>query len=663
MSGSPAEISSLFASAVQNFQAGRLSDSENINRQILSVEPRHGDSLHLLGLIVYRQGRIGEALALMERALAIQPNAASVLGNYGQLLFEAGRLSETLSVCARLIAIRPEESQAWVLRGAGLAGLGRTQEALTSFQEAARLKPHSAEILFRRGCVLKVMGRLAEAASDFDAAIGINPKFAEAHLNKGNVLIERRRPDEALACFDTAIDLRPGYALAYNGKGSALLALGKPHAALEYFERAIAARADFAEAHKNRGNALKAMGHGSEALASFDQALGIRPGYAEALCGKGNVFQCLGSFENAIECYADAIAANPEHPDAYAGRAIALSNMGKNDEAIADYTRLNHLRPDCAQFQYDMAVTFLRIGRLDEGWPLFEARKNLANAVGVRDCPQPIWHGQEDIAGKVLLVDAEQGLGDTIQFCRYVGALGRTKARIVLCVQDVLVRLIGAAFPDAMVIGAGRTLPDFDYRVSLLSLPLALKIFDANVCAKVPYLAAEPDLAAIWKNRLSGTQFKIGISWQGNKHSPADPGRSFDLACFRDLSRIAGVRLISLQKNHGSEQLRDLPDGAHIDTLSHPVDAGFDAFVDTAAIMENLDLVITSDTAIAHLAGALGRPVWLALKHWPDWRWFVGRTDSPWYPTMTLFRQRTPGDWTGVFDTIKETLLKVVAER
>jgi hypothetical protein len=438
-----------------------------------------------------------------------------------------------------------------------------------------------------------------------------------------------------------------------------LLALGRPGEALQSFDRAIAVRPDFAEAFNNKANALKAMDRWTEALTHYDSAIALKPDYVSAICNQGNVLQRLASFEDAVRCYDRAIGIDANNGDAYANRAVALSNLGRNDEAVEDYRRLSSLRPDRPEALYDMAVTLLRMERFEEGWPLFEWRKTLPNSAGFRECSQTSWLGEEDIAGKTLLVEAEQGFGDTIQFCRYVAALKRSGAHIVFSVPDRLVRLLRGSDIPADIVGASGEPPHFDRHISLLSLPLALKIFAVEPCA--PYLFAERDLVAKWRGRIAGSAFKIGISWQGNRNSPADVGRSFDVGHFAAISGIANVRLISLQKNHGADQLAVPAGGLQVETLDH-VDSGGDAFVDTAAIMENLDLVITSDTAVAHLAGALGRPVWLAVKSWPDWRWFGGRSDSPWYPTMTIFRQKFPGDWSGVFDDIRAALVSRLAE-
>ena len=273
--------------------------------------------------------------------------------------------------------------------------------------------------------------------------------------------------------------------------------------------------------------------------------------------------------------------------------------------------------------------------------------------------PYPVWRG-EDVCGKRVVVYEEQGLGDIIQFCRYLALLAEMGAAVTFLLRSrmhALIRSLGQAVRVSDTFPVDET---FDYQCALLSLPLAFGTTVENIPARTPYLQADAERIRSWKQKLGDAGFKIGIAWQGSKTGKIDVGRSFALAEFAGVSRIPNIRLISLQKNEGVEQLRDLPEGMTVEDLGENFDSGTDAFVDTAAVMANLDLVISSDTSAAHLAGALGRPVWLALKHVPDWRWMLDRTDSPWYPTMRLFRQRTRGDWNGVFADIEMALREAI---
>jgi hypothetical protein len=278
------------------------------------------------------------------------------------------------------------------------------------------------------------------------------------------------------------------------------------------------------------------------------------------------------------------------------------------------------------------------------GLPLYEWRKQLKPPIEARFYPQPLWNGTQDIKGRTVFVYIEQGLGDTIQFYRFVGALLARGAHVILAVQDALLRLLENASPGVELVGARVVPPAFDYHIPLMSLPLALGLTPRTIPAAVPYLKAEPERVARWRSQIGEKGYKIGISWQGARGGVTS--RAVPLRCFAPLAAIPGVRLISLQKGFGTEQLVTLP---MVESLGQDFDSGPDAFLDSAAVMQNLDLVITLDSALAHLAGAMGRPIWVALKQVPDWRWFLGRGDSPWYPGMRLFRQKTDGDWVGVF--------------
>ncbi|MGD0143292.1 MAG: glycosyltransferase family 9 protein, partial [Rhizomicrobium sp.] len=292
-------------------------------------------------------------------------------------------------------------------------------------------------------------------------------------------------------------------------------------------------------------------------------------------------------------------------------------------------------------------------------WRLYEWRKKRFSPEVSRDYPQPVWLGEEDIEGKTLFVYAEQGLGDTIQFCRYAQLAEVKGANVIFAVQDELIPLLGKLTDGITIMGWKAPPPPFDLQTSLLSMPLAFGTDENNIPATVPYLQPGPDLVAKWRKFLGNDGYRVGICWQGKKDTPIDKGRSFPLRCLEGLSKIPNLRLISLQKNDGVEQLRGLPPGMKVETLGENFDAGPGAFVDTAAVMESLDLVVTTDTAIAHLAGALARPVWVALKHVPEWRWLLGRADSPWYPTMKLFQQPTDDDWRSVFAAMETELAKL----
>ncbi len=574
-----------------------------------------------------------------------------------------GRLADALALYDTVIRSNPNLAAVHCNRGIVLQTLGRFDDAVRSYDRAIALEPRYADAYYNKATVLRHVNRPDDAVRNYDLAIEFKPDHVEAHTNKGVALRDLGRPEEALHSFDRAIALRPGVAIIHYQKGNALQDLGRLDEAVRSFDEAIAQQAHFPEAHYNRAIALQSLKRLKEAVASYDCALACKPDFAEALYNKANTLRELKRPDDAIEAYDRAIALRPGFAAAHFNRANTLRDLGLLPEALQGYDRTIESDSAHAGAYCNKGVCLLTMGRFDEGWPLYEWRKQKFEPSQRRSFPQPAWSGKEDLRGKTLFVYAEQGLGDTIQFCRYAPLARQMGAKVILAVQGPLIRLLGSLDPEIVIIALEAPPPEFNFHIALPSMPQAFHTDADNCPAAIPYLRAEPDRVARWKGRLGENGFKIGICWQGNRNAEIDAGRSFPLRLFESLARIPGVRLISLQKNDGAEQLHNLPAGMAVETLGEDFDAGPDAFVDTAAVMENLDLVITSDTAIAHLAGALARPVWVALKFVPDWRWLLGRTDSPWYPTMQLFRQWRRDDWAGVFAAMETQVRALVAAR
>ena len=372
----------------------------------------------------------------------------------------------------------------------------------------------------------------------------------------------------------------------------------------------------------------------------------------DALNDHARMLWSLGRFDEALMGFDAALAIKPDHIPALCNRATTLRDMLRLDEAMQSFDRAIAIDPALAAAYRGKAFCALLQGDFAQGLPLYEWRKRLNPPIEARNYSQPLWTGVEDVRGKTIYLYVEQGLGDAIQFYRFVTPLLARGAHVILSAQKSLLRLLGNATPKVELMDNKAVPPPFDYHIPLMSLPLALNLTVASIPSDVSYLKAESERVSHWRSRIGKKGFKIGISWQGAR-SQGVAGRAMPLTCFQGLSRLAGVRLISLQKGFGTEQLADFPD---VELLGDEFDSGPDAFLDSAAAMECLDLVITLDSALAHLAGALGRPVWVALKRVPEWRWLLGRSDSPWYPSMRLFRQKTEGDWTGVFAEMQSQL-------
>ena len=453
-------------------------------------------------------------------------------------------------------------------------------------------------------------------------------------------MLALRRLEAALASFDKVLAIRPDYVEALNDRGLTLQGLNRLEHALASFDNALAIKPDYLQALHNRGGVLQALNRFDEALANYDKALAIEPGYVEALNDRGFSLMGLKRFEEALASFDKALAIKPDYGEALNNRGGALQQLDRFEEALASFDKALAIRPDFAQAWVNCANCALLMGHFEKGWQSYEWRRKLPNSFKPHAFRQPEWSGKEDIRGKTLLLYAEQGFGDTIQFCRYAALAQALSAEVVLSVQSGLVQLLKSSIPTVEVISSEALPPSFDYRAPLMSMPLALHTNSNSIPAAVPYLRAGPEVVTRWHGRIGKEGFRIGISWQGKKSSEADIGRSFPVRHFERLSKLADVRLISLQKGDGVEQLLELPTGMKVETLGDDFDEG--SFMDTAAVMENIDLIITSDTAVAHLAGALGRPTWVVLQYVPEWRWQLRRSDSPWYPTMRLFEPNNP---------------------
>ncbi len=605
--------------AVAFHQQGQLGPAEALYREILQTDPRHFDALHLLGVIALQTGHAQIAHDLIGQAIAVNRQHPDAHSNMGNALKELGRLPEALASYDRALRLKPDYPEALYNRGAVLYGLQRPEEALACYDRALRLRPGYVEAHNNRGMALRALRRLEEALASFDRAVRLNPDYAEALYNRGNILQELKRPEESLASFERALRLKPGHAEAFYNRGNALLELRRPEEALASFEQALRLRPDYAEAHNSRGVALQDLQREEESLASFESALRLAPDYVEALANQGSALHALGRPQEALACYGQALRLQPELADAH----------------------------------WNGSLSRLLLGDFAAGWQQYEWRwKTEAFTSPQRNFAQPLWLGQGSLAGKTILLHAEQGLGDTIQFCRYAQRVAAAGATVLLEAQAALKPLLAGLEGVERILAQGEPLPAFDCHCPLMSLPLAFATGLDTIPAEIPYLRADPARVRAWQARLGGAALpRVGLAWSGGAAYKNDRRRSIPLAGF---DRLASCRaqFISLQK-----ELREA-DRLVLERRADIAHYGGELadFAETAALVANLDLVIAVDTAVAHLAGALGKPVWLLLPANPDWRWLLGRGDSPWYPSMRLFRQAKLGDWESVIAQVAAAL-------
>jgi hypothetical protein len=405
----------------------------------------------------------------------------------------------------------------------------------------------------------------------------------------------------------------------------------------------------------NLGHVLNGQRQFAPALAAYDRALALDSSHIFLHPVRGDVLQLLLRYEDALQSYNHFLGHAPDHAEAWNSRGLALQNLGRLEEALQSYRRAETLDPGLAAARLNRGLCHLLMQDFGVGLPLYEWRKRMPRPMEARIYPQPLWTGAEDIRGCVLFAYVEQGLGDTIQFYRFVSFALARGARVILSMPDRLVGLLINATPAVELTRSGQTPARFDFHIPLASIPLAVGMRADTIPESGRYLRAEPDRVRRWKSRLGSHGFRIGIAWQGKEEMRGLEGKSFPVAALEPVANLPNIRLISLQKGGGAEQLDHLPAGMKVET--YEFDEGPDAFLDTAAMMEVCDLVISADTAPAHLAGALGVPTWIALKHVPDWRWFLGRDDSPWYPSVRLFRQTATANWDSVFAAMAAELI------
>ncbi|MDB5476377.1 MAG: repeat-containing protein [Phenylobacterium sp.] len=636
--------------AVERHQRGDYAGAERLYREVLARQPDHFDACHLLGVALLQTGRLEDGRALIARAIALKPTVGAAHSNLAMALMGLGRNAEALASLDQAIALQPQVAESHNNRGIALANLGRQSDALTSYDAALARNPAYPEAHNNRGTALLALGQPAEALAAFEAAVTARPDYPEAHGNRGLALNQLRRLPEAVAAFDRALGLKPDFAEAQQGRGVALAMLERPAEALASLDAAIGLQPT-ALAYSYRGNVLCALKRLDEALASHDRAVELDAQNHEAHHNRGFTLQAMSRPAEAVASYQAALNLHPDNPDILNNLGNSLQDLGDAGGALAAYDRAIALKPDHADAPMNKALVLLRLGRLEEGWPLYEWRKAKWPGVSRADLPQPTWTGVESLASKTLLLRREQGLGDTLQFCRYALACRDRGAQVILSVQPPLVRLLRQLEPQVRVISEGAAPGAFDLHAALMSLPLAFGTTLETIPAG-PQLVAEPALTALWAKRLGPkTRPRIGLAWSGSAAHVNDRNRSLSLQQLLPLLSD-DVAWISLQK-----ELRDA-DAAALE--SQPRIRSFAGhltdFAETAALIEQLDLVITVDTSVAHLAAAMGKPTWILLPLNPDFRWLAGRDDSPWYPSVRLFRQPRFGDWAAVIGDVASEL-------
>ena len=529
---------------------------------------------------------------------------------------------------------------------------GDVKQAEQLYRQVLEADPGHADAHANLGVALLTTGRKHEALACFRQALCSDPQHFYAHNNLGNALMEQGHMAEAVACFRQALRINPNYANAHYNLGNIAKDQGRLAEAIHCYREALRVNPDHVDAHNNLGNALFEQGQLAEAAECYRHVLRLNPRHANVYNNLGVVLRDQGQLAEAALCFRQAMSTDTRNVDAHINLAVIFDRLAKRDEAMDQYEQALRINPRHEITLWNRSLLRLQKGDFERGWADYEYRWAQPKK-RARSFDKPRWDGSP-LEGKTILVHAEQGLGDTIQFVRYVPLVQRRGGKILYECPPALQGIL-ADFPGVEQLCPRRLapLPPFDVQVPLLSLPLIFGTTLSSIPANIPCLRIDPSRLAFWRRELDPVDgFKVGIVWQGNPNNPGDARRSLPLAHFEALARVAGVKLLSLQVGVGTEQLA---------AASFPVtDLGTrfnpDSLDDLAAVLKNVDLVITVETAAAHLAGALEIPVGNLLAFNPCWRWLLEGLDSPWYPTMRLFRQSRLGEWGDVFEDVAAAL-------
>jgi tetratricopeptide (TPR) repeat protein len=536
---------------------------------------------------------------------------------------------------------------------------GRLREAEKLYARVLKAAPDHFDAMHLCGLAKAQAGQMGEAYRLMAGALKLNPQAGDAWMNLANVLHALKRDAEALDCLDKALALRPGDTNALENRGNALLALGRAQEALACFDAVLMRDPRHGGALIGRGSALASLGRPDQALAAFDAALAVMPGHPGALYNRGNALFDLGRYAEAIAAFDRALAAAPNHAQAWNNRGRALQALDRHADAVASFARAIEQQRDYADAHTNRALSLLTLGDLQRGFAEYEWRWQ---RTGMRDTRRsygkPLWLGEYPLPRKTILLTAEQGLGDTIQFARYVPLLVKSGARVVLEAPPELKPLLENLDGVASCHARGDQLPAYDVHCPLGSLPLALKTEPGNIPAGIPYLHADEIHLAKWRPRIDALAGKrVAFAWAGNVSHANDRNRSIDLKLLEPLFSIEGISYLSIQRELRGNDAELLARHANVSHLGGEIAD----MADTAAVAALADLTISVDTSVVHLAGSLGRPVWVMLPFAPDWRWTLSGEHSPWYPQARLFRQSALGDWPGAIATLRTELARFVA--
>lgn len=685
------ETDRLMRTAYSAHTAGNLDAAEAGYRKILFFEPENAEALYLLGEIQETKKNLDSAIEMMRRAISIAPGIAAFHAGLASALRQYGDISAAETAYREAIQLEPSNAEYHNDLGTLLQGQKRFPQAIECYQKALEISPGQAQALYNTATIYRTDGKTDEAIRLMEQALTQSPTHARGFIELAEQYNSANNPLKAIKAYEQAFSIEPNadfpleiLAQSRSNFGDLLQSQKRYREAIDQYRNALALQPDAFAIWVNLGNTQKSNHQHQESIDSYLKAIELNQNCSEAFSNIGAALKEHGNCSQAIDTYRavikytpavswpkvdesvrfcellvalaltdHAISLTPDSPGFLLNKGVLLEEIGQFEAALDCFDKAISLDPASPQANFNQGISLLRLGRLVEGWPQYDYRLQFGKDINeARLKEAPLWQGQV-LSDEVLLIHAEQGLGDTIQFIRYFKYVTQRCKNVIFECQPVAKSLIETMAGMKNVHSSGQPLPKFDYQIPLLSLPGVFGTSLANIPADVPYICADSARIEMWKSQVGAyRELKVGLVWAGGAAHLGNRFRSCTLAVFAPLTSCQNVRFFSLQKGEPEKEAAAPPPGFSLVNCSPQIRD----FRDTAALITNLDLVITVDTSVAHLAGAMGKPTWVLIPFCPDWRWMLEREDSPWYPTMRLFRQTSCGDWSAPMDRMREAL-------
>ena len=639
-------------------------DMIKLLKKALEIKPDFADALNNLGNAQKEQGDLSAAIDSYQKAIKSQPNFTHAHFNLANTLKDEGEVTNAIDSYQKAIQLKPNFPEAYSNLGNALKENNDLNTAIDSYQKAIQLKPNFPEAYNNLGHTLQVQDRFVEAIQAYQKALQFKPDFPEALTNLGTLLHQQGKRIEAHNLFKNALKLNPKSYDTHFTLANIQYKERDINSAIKSYKKVIQFNPDFADGHNNLGNALKEKGDLSAAIDSYQKAIQLRPNFPEAYSNLGTALQQKGDLYAAIDSFKLAIKLNPFYPEAHYNLGNVLKDLGHFNDAIDSLEQALKLKPQFPDAKYTLGHILLLTGQYKKGWRNYEYRSKKIKPTIPHAKPQTLkWQGESLKDKEQLLIVSEQGLGDTVQFMRYIPYLRWKGLDVLFCAQDKLHSLIKESKIDSNPLTQTQAnLFSNGKWLSLLSLPNYINIYPQDQIIPKAYITTNETLTNKWKKILSQEKKPIiGINWQGNPDTEQHNlrGRSLSLETFSIITKHNNIKLLSLQKGFGSEQLEHCSFIEKFVNSQMEINNTWD-FSETASIIANCDLVITSDTSVAHISGGMNKPTWLLLQKIPDWRWGLEGNETSWYPSMRLFRQNKRNDWHEVMERVSIELERII---